>query len=212
MGLSPRSLQQQGDGAARQVSFDLRRRGVRIAMATDNTNLMACRRCGESLSDAPVVGLGGPVCPRCQPRPLSSSTRRPAGDVLQEVWHTLTTADTWGQVIAWSILLGTTFVPVVALWGANRLTLDDPLLPVFVGISALGGAVGMPWCYPKKGYWLPGVLAGLLFGPGVFLAFGLLAPHVMNRLVLLGLTILGGGPSFALYVFLLYRQARQSEV
>ena len=136
---------------------------------------------------------------------------RPAGDIFREVWHSLSSSDTWGQVVGWSLLLGTTFIPVVALWGANRLRPDEPLLPVCVAVSAAGGAVGMSLLYPRKGYWLPGLLAGPLFGPGVFLAFWLLAGAVLNRLVLLGLTVLGGGPSFALYVWLLYRQARQGE-
>jgi hypothetical protein len=100
---------------------------------------------------------------------------------------------------------------VVALWGANRLRPGEPLLPLFAGVSVVGGAVGMPFLYPRKGFWLPGVMAGPLFGPGVFLAFWLLGPHVLNRLVLLVLTILGGAPSFAMYVWLLYRKTRQVE-
>jgi hypothetical protein len=72
----------------------------------------------------------------------------------------------------------------------------------------IGGTVGMPLLYPKKGYWLPGVIAGPLFGPGVFLALWLLAGNVMDKLILLGLTVLGGGPSCALYVFLLYNKVR----
>jgi hypothetical protein len=43
----------------------------------------------------------------------------------------------------------------------------------------------MPLCYPKKGYWLPGLIAGPLFGTGVFLAFWLLAGNVMNGAILL---------------------------
>jgi hypothetical protein len=114
-------------------------------------------------------------------------------------------------VVGWSILLGTTFLPVVVLWGADRLKPGEPLLPLCVVVSGVGGAVGMPLLYPKKGYWLPGIIAGPLFGPGVFLAFWLLAPHVLNRLVLLVLTILGGGPSYALYVLLLCRKARKGD-
>lgn len=102
-------------------------------------------------------------------------------------------------------------MPVVVLWGANRLKLDEHFLPLCVAVSVVGGAVGMPLLYPKKGYWLPGLIAGPLFGPGMFLAFWLLAGNVLNKLVLLGLTLLGGGPSFALYVLLLYRKARQSD-
>ena len=140
------------------------------------------------------------------PRRDSSRSLRPAGDTFAEVWHDLSAMQTWGQVVGWSILLGTTFLPVVVLWGADRLKPGEPLLPLCVAVSVVGGAVGMPLLYPKKGYRLPGIIAGPLFGPGVFLAFWLCAPHVLNRLVLLVLTILGGGPSYALYVLLLCRR------
>jgi hypothetical protein len=131
--------------------------------------------------------------------------------VLKEVWGNLSDVHTWGQVAGWGILCATTFVPVMVLWGANRMRLDEPLMPICVAIAVAGGAIGMPLCYPKRGYALPGLIAGPLFGPGVFLAFWLLAGSVMNKLIWLVLLTLGGGPSFGLYVFLLYRKVRQEE-
>jgi hypothetical protein len=138
-------------------------------------------------------------------------TQRPARDVLQEVWGSLSGTRTWGQMTGLLLLMAPTFMPVMALWGSNRLHPDEPLLPLFLAISVIGGTLGMPLCYPKKGYWLPGVLAGPLFGPGVYLAFWLLAGAVMNKLIFLLLVVLGGAPSFALYVLLLCLRARQHE-
>lgn len=140
---------------------------------------------------------------------LPQGKQRTVREVFKEVWGNLSALHSWGQVAGCSILLGTTFVPVFALWSARRIRPDEPLLPLFVAISLVGGTIGMPFCYPKKGYWLPGVIAGPLFGPGVFLAFWLLAGQVMNRLVLLALTLVGGGPSIALYVFLLMRRTQR---
>jgi hypothetical protein len=131
------------------------------------------------------------------------------GDVFNDVWANLSGLSTWGQVAGWALLCATTFLPVMALWGADRINPNEPLLPICVAISMVGGAVGMSLLYPKKGYRLPGLIAGPLFGPGVFLVFWLLAGNEMNRLIFLGLLTLGGGPSYALYVFLLYRRARQ---
>jgi hypothetical protein len=99
----------------------------------------------------------------------------------------------------------------MVLWGTHRLKPQDPLLPLGVAISVVGGAAGMSLLYPRKGFRLPGVIAGPFFGPGVFLAFGLLAGNVMNRLIMLGLTVLGGGPSYALFLYLVYRQVRQQD-
>jgi hypothetical protein len=128
------------------------------------------------------------------------------------VWGNLSASDSWGSLVGWVILLATTFTPVVGLWGANRVQPDDPLVPPCVAISVIGGAVGMSMLYPRKGYRLPGLVAGPLFGPGCFLAFWLVAPAALNKLILLGLLLLGGAPSFALYVFLLCRRARQAEL
>jgi hypothetical protein len=139
------------------------------------------------------------------------ASQRPVGDVFQEVWSTLSNNRTWGQMVGLLLLLMPTFMPVIALWGSDRLRPDEPLLPLFVAISVIGGIIGMPLCYPKKGYWLPGVIAGPLFGPGVFLAFWLLAGAVMNKLIFLLLVVLGGAPSFGLYMLLLCWKARQNE-
>jgi hypothetical protein len=144
-----------------------------------------------------------------RPDRSSPQVHRVAGDVFQDVLTNLSDTRSWRQVAGWLLLLATTFIPVMVLWGANRLTPDEPLLPLFVAISVIGGALGMPLLYPKKGYWLPGVVAGPLFGPGVFLAFWLLAGTVMHKLIFLVLVVLGGGPSFALYLFLLNWKARQ---
>jgi hypothetical protein len=133
------------------------------------------------------------------------------GDIFNEIWHNLGTLSTWREVIGWVVLLATTFVPVMVLWGADRIRPDEPLVPVFLAVSILGGAVGMPLMYPKKGYWLPGVIAGPFFGPGVFLAFWLLAGAVMNKLIFAVVVLLGATPSFGLYLFLLYRRARRGE-
>jgi hypothetical protein len=141
----------------------------------------------------------------------AAPTQRPAGDVFQEVWATLSGTRTWGQITGLLLLMAPTFIPVMALWGSDRLHPDEPLLPLFLAISAISGILGMPLCYPKKGYWLPGVLAGPLFGPGVYLAFWLLAGEEMNKLIFLLLVLLGGAPSFGLYVLLLYWRARQYE-
>ncbi len=178
-------------------------------MSTNNPNPLTCPFCGERLSAPGDAGQATPYCPKCHPRPESPQTYRVAGDVLNDVWANLSDLRTWGQVVAWALLLGTTFIPVMALWGADRLKPDEPLLPFCVAISAIGGIVGMPLLYPKKGYWLPGILAGPLFGPGVFLSFWLLAGTVMNKFIFLVLMALGGAPSFALYVFLLHWKARQ---
>ena len=137
--------------------------------------------------------------------------QRPAGDVLKEVWGNLSGTRTWGQMTGLLLLMAPTFMPVMALWGSDRLHPDEPLLPLFLTISAIGGILGMPLCYPKKGYRLPGVLAGPLFGPGVYLAFWLLAGEEMNKLIFLLLVLLGGAPSFGLYVLLLYWRARPYE-
>jgi hypothetical protein len=145
------------------------------------------------------------------PTSSAPAAQRPAGDVFQEVWHNLSGTRTWGQMAGLLFLLAPTFMPVMALWGSDRLRPDEPLLPLFLAISVIGGVLGMPLCYPKKGYWLPGVIAGPLFGPGVFLAFWLLAGAVMNKLIFVLLVVLGGAPSFALYVLLLYWRARQYE-
>jgi hypothetical protein len=131
--------------------------------------------------------------------------------VFKEVWANLSELNTWTQVAGWAILCSTNYIPVMVFWGTKRLSPNEPLLPLFVGISVLGGVVGMPLLYPKRGSWFPGMIAGLLFGPGVFLAFGLLAGHVMNKLIFAGLVLLGGGPSFGLYVLLLYKKALQRE-
>jgi hypothetical protein len=179
-----------------------------MAMPTDDLTLTTCPRCGETLSDASAVGDEAPVCRRCQTQPNCCPSPQPAGSLLHQVWDELLAPRTWGQVFGWSLLLATTYIPVMVLWGAHRLKPQEPLLPIFVAVSVLGGAIGMPWCYPKKGYRLPGLIAGPLFGPGVFLTFGLLAGQVMNRYIFAGLVMLGGAPSFALYVWLLCRTIR----
>ncbi len=180
-------------------------------MPNPNPTALICPSCGKRQLPAGLVGQGTPCCPDCDPRRESPRTRRPTGEVFNEVWNNLRTAQTWGQMLGWVILLVTTFVPVMVLWGSHRLKADEPLLPLCLAISAIGGAIGMPLFYPKKGYWQAGVVAGPLFGPGVFLAFGLLAGSFMNKLIFLLLVILGGGPSYALYVLLLYWIARQRE-
>jgi len=152
-------------------------------------------------SSSPELGATGSAFPM----------HRPVGDVFKEVWGTLSGTRTSGQMVGLLILLMPTFMPVMTLWGSDRLQPDEPLLPLFLAISVIGGIIGMPLCYPKKGYWLPGVIAGPLFGPGVFLVFWLLAGAVMNKLIFLLLVVLGGAPSFSLYVLLLCWQARQSD-
>jgi hypothetical protein len=141
----------------------------------------------------------------------TAASQRAAEDIFKEVWSNLSGTRTWGQMIGLLLLLAPTFMPVMALWGSDRLRPDEPLLPLFVAISVIGGILGLPLCYPKKGYWLPGVIAGPLFGPGVFVAFWLLAGAVMNKLIFLLLVVLGGVPSFSLYVLLLCWKARQSD-
>jgi hypothetical protein len=128
--------------------------------------------------------------------------------VFNEVWNNLSAPNTWGQTAGWAIFLASTLMPVLVLWGANRYRPDDPLALLCLAIAMLGGAAGLPLCYPQKGYQLPGLIAGPLFGPGVFLAFWHAAPSIMNKLIYLGLVVLGGAPSFALYVLLLCRRAR----
>ena len=178
-------------------------------MSTDHFSLLTCPSCGDHLSVSGEEAQVTPACPRCQRQQDPHQPHYAMGDVLNEVWSNLAGLHTWGQVVGWAILCATTFIPVMVLWGSSRLDPDEPLLPVCLAISMFGGAVGMSLLYPKKGYRLPGLLAGPLFGPGVFLAFWLLAGDVMNKLILLGLVLLGGGPSYALYVYLLYRRARQ---
>jgi hypothetical protein len=179
-------------------------------MSTQASCRLNCPSCGEPLAVASDF-CQSPYCARCRSQPNVAGTQRLAVDVFKDVWTNLKCVHTWSQVVGYVILLGTTFMPVMVLWGANRIRTDEPLRPLGVALSVVGGIVGMPLLYPKKGYWLPGVLAGPFFGPGVFLSFGLVAGDAMNKLIFLGLLILGGGPSYALYVFLLYRTERQRE-
>jgi hypothetical protein len=128
---------------------------------------------------------------------------------IKEIVSDLCNVHKWTQVVGWSVLAFTTFIPVMAFWGAGRLKPSEPLLPICIFVSVIGGTLAFPLCYAKKGYWLPGVITGPLFGPGVFLAFWLLAGTVMNKLIFLVLVTLGGAPSFALFVLLLHLRARQ---
>jgi hypothetical protein len=179
-------------------------------MSTNCATSVACPTCGEPLA-ASITYQRAPQCPHCHSPYVGAATDRRARPVLKDVWANLNGERTWGQVAGWSILGATTFIPVMVLWGSRRFKVDEPLVPLFLAISMIGGAAGMALLYPKKGYWLSGVIAGLLFGPGVFLSFWLLAGAVMNKLIFLALTILGGAPSYGLYLLLLCMQTRQKE-
>jgi hypothetical protein len=146
-------------------------------------------------------------CQHFQHGPNKAAPCRAPQEIFKEVWTDVSAGETWCQLIGLVILLITTFVPVIVLWGAHRLKPGEPLLPLFLAISIVGGAIGMSQCYPKRGYWLPGIIAGPLFGPGVFLVFWFLAPVVLNKLIFLFLVVLGGAPSFCLYLLLLWWKA-----
>src|SRR5205823_14762976 len=98
-------------------------------MITENP-APTCPSCGGRLWAPGRAGHASPYCPTCPPRPDDPGTQRPAEDAAKEVWDNLRGVQTWGQMVGWAVLLAPTFMPVLVLWGADRLRADEPLLPV----------------------------------------------------------------------------------
>src|SRR5438094_1576073 len=113
-------------------------------MSMNDPSLLTCPSCGERVAPSPDAGPAPAHCPTCGPRPDNLRTRRSADDVLREVWANLCAVHRWEQLAGCVILLSTTFIPVMALWGAGRIKPDEPLLPLFAAIATIGGAIGMP--------------------------------------------------------------------
>src|SRR5258708_29923323 len=92
-----------------------------LACYFDDTQARGNAPMSDKCSSSPQLGATGSAPP----------TQRPAGDVFQEVWGNLSGTRTWEQMVSLLILLAPTFMPVMALWGADRLRPDEPLLPFF---------------------------------------------------------------------------------